>query len=127
MTDRVVSESGGRTILLVEDDDEVRQVTGVLLGGLGYRILEAARASAALAVLDAERDIDLMLTDIAMPGEMNGIELAAAARLRRPALRVLFTSGYAEELAASATVADQVLQKPYRFEELVNRVDAALS
>jgi CheY-like chemotaxis protein len=127
MTDRAISESGGRTILLVEDDDEVRQVTGVLLGGLGYRILEAARASAALAVLEAERDIDLMLTDIVMPGEMNGIELAAAARQRRPALRILFTSGYAEDLAAGSPIADRVLQKPYRFEELADRVGAALS
>ncbi|MEJ0067917.1 MAG: response regulator [Pseudomonadota bacterium] len=63
---RSLSDSCGRTILLVEDDDDVRQVTGVLLGGLGYRILEAARASAALAVLEAERNIDLMLTDIIM-------------------------------------------------------------
>jgi CheY-like chemotaxis protein len=108
------------TILLVDDDDAVREVTGVLLTGLGYRILQAAQATAALALLDAEPAVDLLLTDITMPG-MNGIELAQAARRRRPALRVLFTTG-----DPTAVRSGPVLQKPYRFEGLVSALEAAL-
>jgi CheY-like chemotaxis protein len=116
-------QTGGQhpTILLVDDDDAVREITGVLLGRLGYRILQAARATAALALLDAEPAVDLLLTDITMPGGMNGIELAQAARRRRPALRVLFTTG-----DPAAVRSGPVLQKPYRFEGLVSALEAAL-
>jgi CheY-like chemotaxis protein len=116
----------GRTILLVEDDDAVRQVTGILLGGLGYRVLEAAQARAALALLEAERAVDLLLTDIVMPGGMSGLELAAVAMRRHPALRVILTSGDATAVAAVPAPVDAVLQKPYRFETLVRELDAAL-
>jgi CheY-like chemotaxis protein len=120
------TKNGGdsRTILLVEDDEAVRQVTGILLGGLGYRVLEAAQALAALALLDSERAIDLLLTDIAMPGGMSGLELAAIAVRRRPALRVVLTSG---DAAAAPGHAGAVLEKPYRFETLTRALDAALS
>jgi len=116
----------GRTILLVEDDDAVRQVTGILLGGLGYRVLEAAQAPAALAVLEAERAIDLLLTDISMPGGMSGLELAAIAVRRRPALRVVVISGDTIAVAAVPGHAGTVLQKPYRFEALTRALEAAL-
>jgi PAS domain S-box-containing protein len=117
----------GHTILLVEDDDDVRQITRTLLGGMGYRVLEAARAAAALSTLEAEPAIDLLLTDVVMPGGMGGIELAREAVQRRPALRVLLTSGYAEVLASSPGISAELLQKPYRFEELVRKLDALLA
>jgi CheY-like chemotaxis protein len=116
----------GRTILLVEDDEAVRQVTGILLGGLGYRVLEAAQARAALALLEAERAVDLMLTDVVMPGGMNGVELAAVAVRLHPTLRVILTSGDATAVAVAPPPAGAVLQKPYRFETLVRELDAAL-
>jgi CheY-like chemotaxis protein len=119
-------EGDCRTILLVEDDEAVRQVTGVLLGGLGYRVLEAAQAPAALALLEAEQSVDLLLTDIAMPGGMSGLELAAIAVRRHPALRVIVTSGDAAAVAAVPSHAAAVLQKPYRFETLTRALDAAL-
>jgi CheY-like chemotaxis protein len=120
------SDGDNRTILLVEDDAAVREVTGVLLGGLGYRVLEAAQALAALALLESERAIDLLLTDIAMPG-MSGLELAAIAVRRHPALRVVLTSGDAAAAAAAPGHARAVLEKPYRFETLTRALDAALS
>jgi CheY-like chemotaxis protein len=114
-----------RTILLVEDDPEIRHATGALLGSLGYRILEAAQAAEALAVLADEADIDLLLTDIRMPGGMTGIELARTALAQRPALRVMFISGAA---ALDATPGlGPVLQKPYRFETLRAELEAALA
>jgi CheY-like chemotaxis protein len=116
----------GRTILLVEDDEAVREVTGVLLGGLGYRVLEAAQAPAALALLEAERAVDLLLTDIVMPGGMSGLELAAVAVQRHPALRVIVTSGDAAAVDALPGCAGAVLQKPYRFETLTRALDAVL-
>jgi CheY-like chemotaxis protein len=125
--DGAMTEPGrARTILLVEDDEAVRQVTGILLGGLGYRVLEAAQARAALALLEAERTVDLLLTDIVMPGGMSGLELAAVAVRRHPTLRVILTSGDATGVAAAPTPAGAVLQKPYRFETLVRELDAAL-
>jgi PAS domain S-box-containing protein len=118
------TNGAGRTILLVEDDEDVRQITGTLLGGLGYRVLQAARASEALAVLDDERDVALLLTDVVMPGGMGGIELAREATQRRPRLRVLLTSGYSDAFAGSSSgLAAELLQKPYRFDDLVAKLD----
>lgn len=118
------ADGHNRTILLVEDDPEIRYATGALLGGLGYRILQAAQAAEALAVLADEADIDLLLTDIRMPGGMTGIELAQTARAQRPALRVMFISGSTLEAAPGL---GPVLQKPYRFETLRAELEAALA
>lgn len=114
------------TILLVEDDDAVREITGILLDGLGYRTLQATQAEAALALLDAEPAVDLLLTDIVLPGGVNGVELAGAARRRLPGLRVLFTSGDAGAVRA-VPGGSTVLQKPFRFEVLASALEAAFS
>jgi CheY-like chemotaxis protein len=118
------TNGAGRTILLVEDDEDVRQITGTLLSGLGYRVLQAARASEALSLLEDEREVALLLTDVVMPGGMGGIELAREATQRQPRLRVLLTSGYSDAFASSSPgLAADLLQKPYRFDDLVAKLD----
>jgi len=90
---------GAETILLVEDDDEVRNVATRILRQNGYRVLEAANGAEALRVCDAEKiAVDLIVTDIVMP-EMGGTELAGRLRKTQPDARILFTSGYTEDAA----------------------------
>eukprot|EP01137_Pigoraptor_chileana_P028605 Opistho-2@12734 len=87
---------GRERILLVEDNEEVREHVSAMLSGLGYDVLCAAGGQEALELLDRAGEIDLLFTDVMMPGGMNGREVAVAARRTRPGLKVLFTSGYAE-------------------------------
>ncbi|HYM30604.1 MAG TPA: PAS domain S-box protein, partial [Candidatus Cybelea sp.] len=88
--------AAGETVLVVEDDPRVRRVSVRRLKELGYAVIEAESGPAALAVFDRDEPIDLLFTDIAMPGDMTGVDLAGEARRRRPELKILFTSGYAE-------------------------------
>ena len=110
----------GETILVVEDDDDVRQFAVNALRGLGYMPLPAADAATALQVLEITPHIALLFTDIVMPGEMDGVKLAAEAQRRYPGLRVLLTSGYTEHapLRNGHTEAVEVLAKPYRKADL---------
>ena len=123
------TSGGGRTVLLVEDAEHVRALAREHLTELGYRVLSASDADEALEVLDRHGDrIDLLFTDIMMPGSMNGIGLAEALRARAPHVPVLFTTGYNEDLSSSAGVSDlDVLSKPYRRSELAERVRAAIA
>ena len=124
----VALATGQETILLVEDDAKVREVAVSLLRELGYRVLEAVDGPSALAVIEGDQAIDLLFSDIVMPGGMNGLELAQQARRRRPDLRVLHTSGYAEAAVArgSGVAADSLIGKPYRKEDLARKVRRAL-
>src|SRR5690606_18648155 len=88
--------SGSETILVVEDDPLVRAHVGGQLRSLGYGVIEVADGAAALVVLSNDRHVDLLLTDMVMPGGMNGRDLAERARRRRPGVRILFMSGYAD-------------------------------
>jgi CheY-like chemotaxis protein len=113
------------TVLLVDDDEPVREVTAALLAGLGYRVVEAGSGGAGLEALDRHGEIALLLVDYAMPG-MNGAEVAREARARRPDLPVVFVTGYAD-LAGLAEVPEQrILLKPFRDEELREKLEAAL-
>ncbi|SDI34632.1 PAS domain S-box-containing protein [Pseudomonas flavescens] len=119
-----VAEHGAqRTILLVDDDPRVREVTAQTLDALGYQVREAGSGTQALSQLDG--DIDLLLADFAMPG-MNGAELAQVARQRFPALPVVFVTGYAELGGLDADEAF-IVQKPYRSEELAEKLHHALA
>ncbi len=122
---------GGRElVLVVEDEPLVREFVVSQFVSLGYRVLEAANGAAALALLRDRPDIDLLFTDIVMPGEMNGGDLARSARDIHPGLPVLFTSGYTEDVLGTERrlPADaQLLSKPYRRRELAGRIRAALS
>ena len=110
----------GETVLLVEDEPRVRRMTVARLHELGYRVLDAINGPAALALLDQHPEIDLLFTDMVMPGGMTGADLAEAVLAKRPAIKVLFTSGYAEPdvvKRGQATEADW-LKKPYSTLEL---------
>ena len=116
---------GNETILVVEDDADVRATAVALLQDLGYRALEAENGPAALAMLDQIQDIDLLFTDIVMPGGMSGTELAAKVQDRIPNIKVLFTSGYAENAIVHRGILNEGtewLGKPYQNEELARTV-----
>lgn len=88
---------GTETVLVVEDDIDMRETVVAILEGLGYRVLSAGIGAAGLALLEEHRDIDLLFTDIVMPGGMSGLDLARKASDRMPGLKVLLTSGYSEK------------------------------
>jgi len=115
-------------ILLVEDDDEVAALVGEMLGQLGYEVTRAASAAAALGALADGRAVDLIFSDIMMPGGMNGVELAREIKRRRSDLPVLLTSGYSEAAIHDAEGAGvQILPKPYNIDELAAALNAAKS
>lgn len=117
-----IARAPGRgRLLIVDDDPRVRRVSVRRLKELGYAVVEAESGPAALAVLDRGEQIDLLFTDVMMPGEMTGIELAHEARWRHPELRILFTSGYAESLVARHGMLTSNcgwLGKPYSISDL---------
>jgi PAS domain S-box-containing protein len=117
--------TGSETILVVEDQPLVRRTLSKMLKILGYQILHAGAGPAALELLDTCPDIHLLLTDIVMPGGMSGVDLAREVRLRRPGVKILYTSGYANSLDLTADGAS-LLQKPYEFEELAAKIRAVL-
>lgn len=123
-------QGGSETLLVVEDEEEVRQVAANSLRSLGYEVLVASSAEAALEALQANERIALLFSDVMLGGGMNGIELARAARRLRPRLQVLLTSGY-EDLGtmagASADPMPRLLRKPYRREQLARAVRRQLS
>ncbi|MGE0805461.1 MAG: PAS domain S-box protein, partial [Burkholderiaceae bacterium] len=112
---------GDETILVVEDDEPVRDVARAFLKRLGYRVFEAADAASALQVLQQTPGIDLMFSDVILRGGMNGAALAREALRRHPGLRVVFTSGYAPHLLPSRDEFGkdvELLTKPYRVDQL---------
>ncbi|WP_340116095.1 response regulator [Pelagibius sp. 7325] len=120
---------GDAKILVVEDSAAVRQVAVNHLRAFGYRVVEATSGREALETLAADDTIDLLFTDVVMPGGMSGPQLAQAARKRRPDLKVLFTSGYAESAIGSAPGAGldgSLLSKPYRKDELARKLREVL-
>jgi signal transduction histidine kinase len=121
---------GGKPVLLVVDDDEgVREVTATRLAEAGYAVREAASGLQALAMLDGDSCVDLVVLDFAMPG-MNGAEAAAEIRKRWPAMPVLFVTGFADTAAlrqAGANGSDAVVLKPFRDGELERKVAGALA
>ena len=117
------------TVLVVEDDPDVRAYTAGMVGELGYRVLTAGDAAAALTLLDAHPEVDLLFTDIGLPGGRNGRLLADAARQRHPRLKVLFTTGYARDALMHERRLDpevEVVFKPFRYSELALRIRHAL-
>ena len=120
---------GRETILVVEDDEALRVFAVEALGELGYRVLHAADAQVALDILDGVPGIDLLFTDVVMPGGMNGRQLADEAAKRRPQLKVLFTTGYTRNAIIHHGRLDpgvNLIGKPYTFEELGVRVRTLL-
>ena len=125
-----VGPSGAETVLIVEDDPFVRSYAVMSLQTLGYHVIAAVDGREAMQQLQTGAHIDLLFTDIVMPGGVYGWELAGLARKTRPDLRVLLTSGYAlETLAANGHLQEgsAILSKPYRKAELARRLREALS
>ena len=118
---------GGGTVLLVEDEDGVRAVAAERLRELGYEVLEAGDGPAALRLLRPGRRVDLLVTDVGLPGGMNGRQVADAARERRPGLPVLFITGYAGT-AFDGRLAPgmEVINKPFPLDTLAVRAQALL-
>jgi signal transduction histidine kinase/CheY-like chemotaxis protein len=116
---------GNECILVVEDDDALRAYTVEILGELGYYVLEAQTGPQALRLLEPPQQVDLLFTDIVMPGGMNGRQLADAAVLRRPDLKVLFTTGYTRNAIIHHGRLDpgvQMISKPFSMDALASKV-----
>jgi signal transduction histidine kinase/ActR/RegA family two-component response regulator len=124
-----VTVSGSETILLVDDDDIVRGTVGLMLEDLGYTVIEAPGGVEALAVLRRGDPIDLLFTDVVMPGSVSGRQLAEEARRIAPSLRILFTSGYTENAIVHHGRLDpglELLSKPYTREQLAAKLRRVL-
>jgi hypothetical protein len=121
---------GGReTILVAEDDDEVHTTVVELLGDLGYRVLTATDASSALDIIEGGAHVDLLFTDVVMPGPLSSTELARRIQTRYPDIAVLFTSGYAENVIVHGGRIDRgvsLLLKPYTRESLARKMRQVL-
>jgi CheY-like chemotaxis protein len=113
-------QASGETVLVVEDEPRVRRLTVKRLEDLGYAVLEAANGPAALQILESHSEIDLVFTDIVMPGGMTGADVARYVQERRPEIRVLFTSGYAEPDLVKQGISKGAfwLKKPYTAADL---------
>lgn len=121
---------GSETVLVVEDDEAVRATAVDMLTTLGYRVLKANDASAALTVIDSGVHIDLLFTDVVMPGPLRSPELARKAKERLPALAVLFTSGYTENAIVHGGRLDrgvELIGKPYAKESLARKIRHVLA
>jgi signal transduction histidine kinase len=118
-------------VLVVEDDEMVLTLATDILNEFGYRLLTAHDAAEALVVLKSSEPIDILFSDVAMPGGMNGVQLAIEARRLRPGIRVLLTSGYPAALLASEhgleTTTTPLLGKPYRVQDLADSVRNVLA
>lgn len=123
----VAPQSGGETILLVDDNEPLRRVTLRRLVDFGYCVEEARDGPSALALLDTGRHFDLLFSDIGLPGGMDGRSLADQARLRHPELKVLLTTGYGNNGEPDQNDVYHLIRKPYRGAELAAKLREALS
>jgi CheY-like chemotaxis protein len=123
------ADGGDEVILVVEDHDDLRAYSASVLRELGYRVIEAAAGLAALERLEQSPQVDLLFTDVILPGGMDGRQLADEARRRRPELKVLFTTGYTRNAIVHNGRLDpgvQLVSKPFTFEALARKVRAVL-
>jgi CheY-like chemotaxis protein len=119
----------GETVLVVDDEPTVRMLVTETLQDLGYQAIEAGDGPAGLRVLDSDVRIDLLVTDVGLPGPMNGRQMADAARVKRPGLNVLFITGFAENAVVGNGQLEpgmHVLTKPFAMEALARRIKELL-
>ncbi len=122
--------SGSETILVVEDDDSVRETVIDMLTDLGYRVLQAANGALGLTILESGEKIDLLFTDVIMPGSVSSRVMADRAVELRPGIKILFTSGYTENTIVHngrLYPGVQLISKPYGREQLAKKVRAVLA
>ena len=128
-TDLSPASVEGRTVLVVDDEPNVRMLVTEVLQEMGLNTLEAAEGPSGLRILDSDAHLDLLISDIGLPGGMNGRQLADAAREKRPSLRVLFITGYAESSVlqrSNASYDYEVLTKPFTISNLEDKVRSML-
>jgi CheY-like chemotaxis protein len=116
---------GSEVVLVVEDDDDVRTTTCEMLIDLGYRVLRARDADSGMAIIDSGAVIDLLFTDVVMPGQLNSRDLGRKAQQKLPGLPILFTSGYTDNAIVHAGRLDhgvELLSKPFTREELAQKL-----
>jgi CheY-like chemotaxis protein len=120
-------KGGTETLLVVEDSDDVRALAVEQLSALGYKLIVAASGEQALELL-GDNHVDLLFTDIVMPGGMSGLELIELFHARRPDVPILMTTGYNDDLVADIPRGSRldVIGKPYRREELADRIRSAI-
>jgi signal transduction histidine kinase/ActR/RegA family two-component response regulator len=118
--------NGRSFILLVDDEESVRAPLAEMLSELGYEVGQAADAAAALQVLDSRQRVDLLVTDVGLPGAMNGRQLADAGRAQRPGLKVMFITGYADRAASFGSLPEgmDIMTKPFGLEDFGRKVSA---
>ena len=117
--------TGAETILVVEDDEALREYAKEILEELGYHVVTASDGAAALEILAREQHVDLLLTDVVIPGGLNGRQLADKAVGQRPDLRVLYMTGYTRNAIVNQGRLDRginLVSKPFTFEELAAKV-----
>jgi PAS domain S-box-containing protein len=125
VANEMIERGFGETVLVVDDEQLVRMLIAEVLTDRYYRVIEAADGASALKVLDSSQRIDLMITDVGLPGGMNGRQIADAARVRRKHLKVLFITGYAENAVVGNGHLDagmEILAKPFAMTTLGNKV-----
>ena len=127
-SDPGLPSGGTEAILVVEDDELLRSYVRAQLSSRGYRVIEAQNAAEALEVVESSTPIDLLFTDVVMPGGMNGPTLAARTRVHRPALKILFTTGHADHatVARLGAMDANVIHKPYRPDALAFAIREAI-
>ena len=127
---RRFSSSSTGTVLLVEDEENLRRAASKMLKSLGYTVFETGSGPEALTYLRSGRQVDLLFSDVVMPGGMTGVELAGIARATWPQLKILLTSGYSEVLVRESgeRLDDGIhlIGKPYRKQELADKIRALL-
>jgi len=118
--------------MVIEDDPDVRQLTVTLLTAMGYTVLQAEDGESALSLIMSDRHIDLLLSDVVLPGDMSGPAIAEAALKKRPDLRIMFMSGYAEDVirrdreGSGNSVDADLLPKPFTRAQLARKVQIAM-
>ncbi len=129
LPDAATEAEAGETVLVIDDEPSVRMLMVDALTDLGYVCVEAGDGPSGLKVLESPARIDLLVTDVGLPGGLNGRQVADAARALRPDLRILFVTGYAENAVLNHGHIEhgmEVLTKPFAVEELRRRVAALL-
>lgn len=122
-----MADDSGATILVVEDDADVRIAVVQVLELSGYRVLSARDGPEALSVLDENPGIELVFSDLVMPEGMSGLELVRKAQRTRPDLKILLTSGYSSRAVLDDSAPElPLIKKPYRLAEVVRRVGEVL-
>jgi PAS domain S-box-containing protein len=126
---RAMDRNGDETILVVDDRVEVAELAQAMLESFGYTVIVATRPADALTVLGSGAAVDMLFSDLIMPGAMNGVVLAREARKRRPAIKVLLTTGYADDSVEQGTASGSefdIINKPYRRAELSRKIRIVL-